>query len=271
MPPTLKIAVIQMHPLPLSPSTNFTTARSYIRSAALQGAQLAVLPEYHLSGWAPEDPAFASTARDSPTYLQKYRDLAKELNICIVPGTLLEFASSAADPGEHPDSPAPEKETQNQSSKQKLQNTAYFINADGSLAGTYTKKNLWVGPERTHLTSSGRTPHPVFTTSLGDNVKVGLLICWDLAFPEAFRELVAQGAQLVLAPTYWKLTDCTKAGLARNPGSEALFLDALLTARAFENGVGMSDISFPFFFFFFFFSFLLVVVKECLFSLIDDR
>lgn len=39
----------------------------------------------------------------------------------------------------------------------------------------------------------------MFDTPIG---KVGLLICWDLAFPEAFRELVAKGAEVVIIPTF---------------------------------------------------------------------
>lgn len=62
-----------------------------------------------------------------------------------------------------------------------------------------------------------------------------MLICWDLAFPEAFRELIAAGAEIIIIPTFWTLNDCNAAGLARNPASEALFLDSILTARAFEN------------------------------------
>jgi hypothetical protein len=52
------------------------------------------------------------------------------------------------------------------------------------------------GPERDHLTGSGRNEHEVFNTPIG---KVGLLICWDLAFPEAFRELIANGAKIMYA------------------------------------------------------------------------
>jgi predicted amidohydrolase len=107
----------------------------------------------------------------------------------------------------------------------------YFISPSGEIAGKYIKKNLW-GPERDHLTGSGHSPHEVFNTPVG---KVGLLICWDLAFPEAFRELIAQGAQIIIIPTFWTLNDCNAAGLARNPAAEALFLDSMLTARAFEN------------------------------------
>jgi predicted amidohydrolase len=69
----------------------------------------------------------------------------------------------------------------------------YFIDHHGAITGKYIKKNLW-GPERNHLTGSGRDVHEVFDTPIG---KVGLLICWDLAFPEAFRELIANGAKIM--------------------------------------------------------------------------
>lgn len=113
-----------------------------------------------------------------------------------------------------------------------LYNTAYFIDKQGQISGKYVKKNLWGSIERDHLTSSGRARHDVFDTPIG---KVGLLICWDLAFPEAFRELIAHGAKMIIIPTFWMLTDCTAKGLARNPSAEALFLDSILTARCFEN------------------------------------
>ncbi len=87
-------------------------------------------------------------------------------------------------------------------------------------------------PERPHLTSSTHAPHMTISTPLGP---IGMLICWDLAFPEAFRELIAGGAKIIIIPTFWTLADCSPYGLSLNPRSEALFLETALTARAFEN------------------------------------
>ncbi|MCJ1289434.1 hypothetical protein MMC34_000966 [Xylographa carneopallida] len=193
--------------------SNYARAAQFIEEAASQGAQLAVLPEYHLTNWVPEDPKFVGLCAQSELYLNKYRALAKANNICIVPGTLVELHETAEDEAN------------------KLINVAYFIDNNGEILGSYQKKNIW-HPERPHLSSSTLDPHSVISTPLGP---IGLLICWDLAFPEAFRELIAQGAKLIIIPTFWTITDCSPYGLKLNPRSEALFLESTLTARTFEN------------------------------------
>jgi len=195
---------------------NHHKATTQIRAAASQGAVLAVLPEYHLLNWVPKDPGFKQACSTWETYLNNYRALAAELSINIVPGTIIELHSAGT----------PEE---------RLLNVAYFIDNTGAIVGRYVKKNLWGAIERDHLTSSAMEEHPVFDTPLG---RVGMLICWDLAFPEAWRELIAQGAKMVIVPTFWTLFDCSEKGLAINPRAEALFLDSMLTARCFENTCG---------------------------------
>lgn len=138
---------------------------------------------YHLNGMVPENPLWATQADESANYLSKYQVLAKELEICLVPGTIIE---------KHP---GPNSTTL-------FYNVAYFISNDGSILGSYRKKNIW-HPERPHLTSSALEHHVAIDTPIG---RVGMLICWDLAFPEAFRELIADGAQIVIVPTYCELT-----------------------------------------------------------------
>lgn len=192
---------------PIAPAENFTKAAAFIRDAAGRGCHLAVLPEYHLTSWVPDNPAFRSSCAESATYLEKYRELAKELSICIVSGTIVEV---------HGDS---------------LRNMAYFIASDGEVSGRYQKKNLW-HPERGHLVSSAHEPHRAFDTPLG---RVGLLVCWDLAFPEAFRELIADGAEIICVPTFWTMKDVTEEGHALNPDGEAVFLQSAVVSRAFEN------------------------------------
>ena len=104
---------------------NYSRAEAFIRDAAAKGAQLAVLPEYHITGWKPEDPQFIPSCAKSNTYLSNYQALAKELSICIVPGTLVEV---------HKDKDSEEPI---------LWNVAYFIGPTGEVLGRYVKKNLW--------------------------------------------------------------------------------------------------------------------------------
>lgn len=92
-------------------------------------------------------------------------------------------------------------------------NTAVLINREGKLAGMYRKTHL---PREEW--EAGLTPgndYPVFDTDFG---KVGLIVCWDVQFPEPARAMALKGAELLLLPIWG--------------GSEVL-----ARARAIENHV----------------------------------
>jgi predicted amidohydrolase len=203
------------------------------------------LPEFHLTAWDPDHADFLPSTYESASYLAKYQQLARELNINIVPGTICES---------HPVTP---KDDANSDVREELRNMAHFLAAGtGDILNSYQKKNLW-HPERPHLTSSGHSPHVAFDTPLkhadGRPVRAGMLICWDLAFPEAFRALIADGADLILIPSFWYLTDAGEEGAALNPDAEKIFLESTTISRAFENTAaiafcnagGMSCVAMP--------------------------
>ncbi|KAH8173209.1 carbon-nitrogen hydrolase domain-containing protein [Sarocladium implicatum] len=220
MAPVYKIAIIQMAPKPVAVEENFATASEHITKAAADGAHIAVLPEYHLTSWVPDHPDFIASTQESMTYLPRYQTLARELNISIVPGTICEV---------HPVG----------SGDDEVRNMAYFVEAGtGDITSSYQKKNLW-HPERKVLTSSGHSPHMAFDTPLkhadGAPVRAGMLVCWDLAFPEAFRRLVADGADLIIIPSWWYASDAGDEALAMNPEAEKLFLESTTLSRACEN------------------------------------
>jgi len=94
-----------------------------------------------------------------------------------------------------------------------IYNTAVLIGRKGELVGTYRKTHL----PREEV-EGGLTPgdsYPLFQTDFG---KIGLLICWDLQFPEPWRALALKGAEVILLPIWG--------------GSEVL-----AQARAIENHV----------------------------------
>ncbi len=77
-------------------------------------------------------------------------------------------------------------------------NTAVLVGPDG-IVGKYRKMHLpFLGVDR--FTWPGDLGFPVFETPLG---RIGLLICFDLSFPEAARALKLGGAQIVCVPTNW--------------------------------------------------------------------
>lgn len=80
-------------------------------------------------------------------------------------------------------------------------NSAATFGPDG-LLGTYRKQHLpFLGADR--FVSPGRDRAPrVVSTSFGN---VGMMICFDLRFPESARELALQGADIIAMPTAWPL------------------------------------------------------------------
>ena len=86
-------------------------------------------------------------------------------------------------------------------------NTAVIVEADGTILGKYRKHHIphldrfW---EKFYF-RPGNLGYPVFNTSVGP---IGLYICYDRHFPEGWRELGLNGAQIVFNP------NATKPGLS---------------------------------------------------------
>ncbi|KAK3503715.1 carbon-nitrogen hydrolase [Neurospora crassa] len=278
MAPNYKIALIQFQPKDLAVEENFQKAESYLRKAALGGAHLAVLPEYHLTSWCPEHPSFVAACAESSadnSYLARYQALARELNINIVPGTICEVhpassssSSSSSFQGKEPPSDDGDSGKQEPATWKgqpiEIRNMAYWISAStGDLAGSYQKMNLW-HPERPHLTAGDikrHRPHRAFDTPFlkpGPNgtqvpIRAGLLICWDLAFPEGFRALIADGADMIIVPSYWWVTAVDENSAKISRDAEKIFLGSVCVTRACENTAaivfcnagGMSQVALP--------------------------
>lgn len=78
-------------------------------------------------------------------------------------------------------------------------NAIQMIDPSGRLAGNYRKIHL------TPLEKSVFRPGSDLVTVRTDIGVVGLMICWDLAFPELARSLALQGADLIAAPSAWEV------------------------------------------------------------------
>ncbi|MGB5830279.1 MAG: nitrilase family protein [Pseudomonas mandelii] len=154
---------------------NRTLTERAIRSAALQGAQVVVLPELVQSGYlfADRDEALSlSETTDGPT-LRLWTALAKELNVVVVGGFCERLQGDA------------------------LANSAAMIDPQG-LRAVYRKAHLW--DAESEIFSPGNDAPPVVETVHG---RIGMLICYDLEFPEWVRLPALAGAELLCAPVNW--------------------------------------------------------------------
>lgn len=169
------VACCQLAPKIGDLAYNRTLTERAIRQAALQGAHVVVLPELVQSGYVFADRSealsLAETA-DGPT-LQLWQALARELNLVIVGG----FCERL--PGDE------------------LANSAAMIDANG-LRAVYRKAHLWDAEK--DIFTPGDTPPPVVETLHG---RLGMLICYDLEFPEWVRLPALAGADLLCAPVNW--------------------------------------------------------------------
>lgn len=169
------VACCQLAPKIGDLAHNRTLTERAIRQAALQGAQVVVLPELVQSGYLFADRfealSLAETV-DGPT-LQLWQALARELNLVIVGG----FCERL--PGDE------------------LANSAAMIDANG-LRAVYRKAHLWDAEK--DIFTAGDAPPPVVETVHG---RLGMLICYDLEFPEWVRLPALAGADLLCAPVNW--------------------------------------------------------------------
>jgi predicted amidohydrolase len=76
-------------------------------------------------------------------------------------------------------------------------NTAVLLDRDGKLAGRYHK--VCIPREEVDGGIMPGSEYPVLDADFG---RLGLMICWDLQFPEVARELAARGAEVILMPIW---------------------------------------------------------------------
>ena len=198
---TLTIGMAQLNSGDV-PEDNLKLAVEAIQELADRGAELIVLPEHaDFIGPDTSKKAQAQELENSP-YLDSIRNQASVLGCHVHLGSFLE------------------------SDGEQVYNCAMVFGPDGELLAKYRKLHLFdveIPGGRKYLESavisSGReTSH----FSIGD-FKFGLATCYDLRFPELFRRLVLDGANVILLP----------AAFTMQTGRD--HWEILLRARAIEN------------------------------------
>ncbi|MFC4117135.1 nitrilase family protein [Nonomuraea zeae] len=175
-----RVAVIQFDPqVGLDNcAANADRALALATRAARDGATLIVLPELSTTGYSFRDRAeayeHAEEVPDGPT-VKAWESFAREHGVHLV-GGLAERDGV------------------------RLYDTAVLV-GPGGYVGRYRKAHLW-NREKLWFTP-GDLGFPVFETPIG---RIGLLICWDIWFPEVPRLLAQQGADIICSVNNWVWT-----------------------------------------------------------------
>lgn len=148
-----------------------------IHAAVTGGADVVVLPELATSGYVFASRDEARSVAVSPEH-ELFGEWAGAAGDALVVGGFCE----AGDDG-------------------LLYNSAAVVGASGVLA-VYRKLHLW---DREKLVfEPGSAVPPVLDTRMG---RIGVLICYDLEFPELTRTLALAGADLIVVPTNWPVVE----------------------------------------------------------------
>jgi predicted amidohydrolase len=156
-----------------TPKGNLARLAHVARESRAGGAELLVCPEMFLTGYAIGVEAVDRLAEpiDGPS-VGTARQIAKDAGIALVFG----FPERAGG---------------------SVYNAAVAIGADGVLLSSYRKTHLFGDVDREQFSRGGTAPH-VFEVG---GIKAGLLICYDVEFPENVRHHALNGVELVIVPT----------------------------------------------------------------------
>src|SRR5215213_1077007 len=156
---------------------NLEAADRLTRDAAARGAELVVLPEKWPVLGTPEQTAAAAQPLDGPA-LAWARAVAGELGIDLVAGSIAERVDGA----------------------ERGANTCVHVGPDGEDRAVYRKIHMFdveVGGT-TYRESEHEAPgDEVVLSEAADGTGLGITICYDLRFPELYRELALAGAKVL--------------------------------------------------------------------------
>jgi N-carbamoylputrescine amidase len=177
MSKTIKIAGIQFTPTSMK-EVNLRRVASLAEVASEREAKIIALPQLFNTPFFPStiDKAnFELAETEEGVTITAMRELAKKLSVVMI-APIFEKAGES------------------------FFNTAFVIGVEGEIIGKYRKVHvpqipLW---EEGSYFETGDLGFPVFDTPYG---RIGVQLCWDTFFPEGFRILALNGAQIVFTPT----------------------------------------------------------------------
>lgn len=171
---TVTVRCHELAPVIADLAANLATIQDSIAAAQAAGVGLLVLPELATSGYL----LTAEEARTAGLRRSDLAELAAAIGTDLV--VVLGYAESAGEG---------------------LYNSAAVLDRTGVRA-SYRKLHLW--DSELLLFHPGDQEPPVVDTAAG---RLGVLVCYDLEFPELPRQLALRGAEVIACPTNWPLVD----------------------------------------------------------------
>ncbi len=190
----LKVSCIQMDMAFGSSSENFVKAEKLIRDAAKDTPDVIVLPETWNTGFFPEESIKDYCDRDGEKTKRVIGGLAKELKVNIVAGSVANVKNG------------------------EMYNTSYVFDREGNCIAEYDKTHLFSPMKEDKHFAKG---NHICKFTL-DGKSCGVIICYDIRFPEIIRSMTVTGLDCLFVVTQW-------------PAVRIAHLNALAKARAIEN------------------------------------
>ncbi|MDQ3992771.1 MAG: carbon-nitrogen hydrolase family protein [Actinomycetota bacterium] len=197
-----RVACVQMTSR-ANKAANLEAAERLVAEAAAAGAGLVVLPEkWNAIGMPAELHAAAETIEHGES-VAAMAGWARSHGITLVGGSI----------------------TERREGREKLSNTSLVFDRQGELAAVYRKIHLFDVEVGGHVyrESDAEEPGAEVVAADVDGWRLGLSVCYDVRFPELYRILALEGAELVAVPANFTLYT----------GKDHWHL--LLRARAVEN------------------------------------
>ena len=196
----MKIALVQMEIKERNCAGNTEHGLTLLEEAAKQ-SDLVILPEIWTTGYSLGHLKEEAVTLDSQL-VDSLRGIARKYQCSLLPGSLPVLKNG------------------------RVYNMIPAINKEGMIVHQYGKAHLFGMFEEEKFFAPGDT-FDVFDL---DGVCCGSPICYDLRFPELYRYLALQGAQLIVCPAEW-------------PSRRGDGFDLLSRARAFENHVYVAAVN----------------------------
>jgi deaminated glutathione amidase len=184
MPDRIRVACVQLTSR-ADKAANLATTERLVARAAATGADLVVLPEkWNAIGNPDVLHAAAETLEDGES-VEAMRSWARTHGITLVGGSI----------------------TERREGREKLSNTCLVFDPEGELAAVYRKIHLFdvdVGGLR-YRESDAEEPGDEPVVARLEDWPIGLSVCYDVRFPELYRILALEGAELVTVPANFTL------------------------------------------------------------------